>query len=143
MPRRSEAGGTVTTTAESALANAIRQSRQRAGLSHAQLAAHIGYSRQYVSVAERAGKGLASAGLVASIDAALGLDGELIVLQRRAAAERSNRRWPQAAKTSTSSEGPHSASLAVDWTGALPVPSVVAVLGPSQTLVALADMTTP
>ncbi|MGH7511274.1 MAG: helix-turn-helix domain-containing protein, partial [Gemmatimonadales bacterium] len=43
------------------LAEEIRKRRKTAGLSHPQLAERIGYTRQYVSLAERPKKGLASA----------------------------------------------------------------------------------
>lgn len=50
------------------LAEGIRKRRKAAGLSQPVLAALIGYTRQYVSLAERPKRGLASAQLVEAID---------------------------------------------------------------------------
>jgi ribosome-binding protein aMBF1 (putative translation factor) len=58
------AGGGDVEPAAAQLAEEIRRRRLAADLSHAQLGAKIGYSRQYVSLAERPRKGLPSADLV-------------------------------------------------------------------------------
>jgi transcriptional regulator with XRE-family HTH domain len=74
------------------LAEEIRRRRNAADLSHAQLATRIGYSRQYVSVAERPRKGLPSADLVRALDQALNTNGALIALREKAEAARRARR---------------------------------------------------
>lgn len=74
------------------LAQEIRRLRRAAELSQPQLAAKIGYSRQYVSLAERPAKGLASVELVRAIDSALRAGGVLIALRERAGRERQARR---------------------------------------------------
>lgn len=70
------------------LAAEIRNRRRAAGLSQPELAAVIGYTRQYVSLAERPKRGLASAELVKAIDDALDAEGELLVLRHQADAAR-------------------------------------------------------
>jgi transcriptional regulator with XRE-family HTH domain len=74
------------------LATEIRRSRTAVGLSHAELAERIGYTRQYVSLAERPRKGMPSADLVRAIDEALDSKGSLIVLREKAATARQARR---------------------------------------------------
>ncbi|MFI9811428.1 helix-turn-helix transcriptional regulator [Saccharothrix variisporea] len=59
----------------------------RGGLSQAKLAARIGYTRQYVSMAEREGHNLPSRDLVAAIDAAQGGGGRLLSLYEQARQE--------------------------------------------------------
>lgn len=66
------------------LAAEIRIRRRVAGLSRPQLAALIGYTRQYVSLAERPKRGLPSAALVQAIDDALRAGGALVALQQQA-----------------------------------------------------------
>lgn len=66
------------------LATEIRNRRKTAGLSQPQLAALIGYTRQYVSLAERPKRGLPSAELVKAIDDALGAEGALVDLRQQA-----------------------------------------------------------
>jgi transcriptional regulator with XRE-family HTH domain len=78
--------------AAAALAREIRRLRKRAGLSQAELAAAVGYTREYVSRSERARSGLASAALVEGIDQILHAGGALVALHARAAAERLTRR---------------------------------------------------
>lgn len=73
------------------LAGEIRARRKEAGLSHAQLAAQVGYSRQYVSLAERPG-GLPSADLIKAIDHALAAGGALIELREVTAQVRTSQR---------------------------------------------------
>ncbi len=70
------------------LAHEIRRLRKAAEKSHAELARAIGYTRQYLSLAERPGKGLPSAELVRAIDGALDADGALLALRDQAVAER-------------------------------------------------------
>lgn len=77
---------------EAVLAVEIRRRRDAAGLSQTELANRVGYSREYVSRAERPKKGLASAGLVRSLDTALGAGGALIALHGSAQRERVARR---------------------------------------------------
>ncbi|WP_253838746.1 helix-turn-helix domain-containing protein [Actinokineospora globicatena] len=74
------------------LTEEIRARRRASGLSHAQLAARIGYSRQYVSLAERPSRGLPSADLVRALDTALDAAGVLVELHREAALSRSRQR---------------------------------------------------
>jgi DNA-binding XRE family transcriptional regulator len=66
------------------LAGDIRQRRRAAGLSQPRLAARIGYTKQYVSLAERPQRGLPSASLIQAIDDALGADGVLVALHEQA-----------------------------------------------------------
>lgn len=91
-----QAAGPKAAGPEAALAREIRRRRDAAGLSQTQLANLVGYSREYVSRAERPSKGLASAGLVAMIDAALTADGELITLHAALHQRRQDRRRPAA-----------------------------------------------
>lgn len=74
------------------LAQEIRRLRKEAGLSQSELATRIGYSPQYVSLAERASKGLPSAAVVHAMDNALDADGSLIALSDQARAEQRARR---------------------------------------------------
>ncbi|MGW5053935.1 helix-turn-helix transcriptional regulator [Actinokineospora sp. NPDC004072] len=69
-----------------ALAAEIRRLRKAAGLSQNQLAAQVGYTRQYVSLAERVGANLPSLELVRALDARLGAGGGLLVLREQARA---------------------------------------------------------
>jgi DNA-binding XRE family transcriptional regulator len=82
----------VDSPAASALAAEIRRRRKLAGLSHTELATRIGYSRQYISRAERPRRGPASADLVRAIDTALHAEGALTELHAHALAERQARR---------------------------------------------------
>ena len=77
---------------EAAFPNEVRRRRLAAGLSQAQLANRIGYSREYVSRAERASKGLASAELARALDDALAADGHLVALHSAARHSRTARR---------------------------------------------------
>jgi transcriptional regulator with XRE-family HTH domain len=70
------------------LAEEVRRLRKAAGLSQPQLAALIGYTRQYVSLAERPSRGLPSAELVKAIDDALRAGGALEALRQQADAQR-------------------------------------------------------
>jgi transcriptional regulator with XRE-family HTH domain len=69
------------------LTRAIRRRRKDAGLSQPQLAKLIGYTRQYVSLAERIGQNLPSQELVQALDAALNAEGALFALRNQAKAE--------------------------------------------------------
>ena len=62
----------------------IRQRRHAAGLSQPRLAARIGYTKQYVSLAERPQRGLPAASLVQAIDDALNAGGALVALHEQA-----------------------------------------------------------
>ncbi len=70
------------------LAQEIRRRRKGAGLSQPDLAAMIGYTPQYVSLAERPHKGLPSVTLVNAIDKALAAGGVLIELHEQAMVQR-------------------------------------------------------
>ena len=70
------------------LADEVRARRRAAGLSQPALAARIGYTPQYVSLAERPNKGLASESLVRAIDEALAAEGALLALRDQADAAR-------------------------------------------------------
>ncbi|XVV06697.1 helix-turn-helix transcriptional regulator [Actinosynnema sp. CA-248983] len=65
----------------------IKARRDAAGLSQPQLAIRVGYTRQYISQAERPGHNLPSFELVTALDAALGADGALIALRQAAKRE--------------------------------------------------------
>jgi len=54
---------------------AIKRYRVAAGVSQTELANMVGYTREYVSRAERLSKGVPSAGLIEAIDRALGAGG--------------------------------------------------------------------
>ncbi|MFD0203755.1 MULTISPECIES: helix-turn-helix transcriptional regulator [Saccharothrix] len=74
------------------LAEEIKRRRNDAKLSQPQLAQRIGYTRQYVSLAERPGHNLPSLEVVKAIDEALDARGELLALRERARAEQQRRR---------------------------------------------------
>lgn len=69
------------------LASEIRRLRTGAGLSQARLATMVGYTPAYVSLAERARKGLPSSNLIRAIDGALNADGALLALHAEAESE--------------------------------------------------------
>ncbi|WP_433270764.1 helix-turn-helix transcriptional regulator [Actinosynnema sp. CS-041913] len=69
------------------LAYEIKARREKAGLSQPRLGVAIGYTRQYVSLAERPGQNLPSFELVKAIDKALEADGTLIALRQAAKRE--------------------------------------------------------
>lgn len=79
------------------LADEIRRRRKAAGLSHAQLAVKTGYTRQYVSLAERPRKGLPSVDLIRALDRALAAGGALSALRDLAERARQVRRGRDAA----------------------------------------------
>jgi len=74
------------------LAREIRRRRKDAKLSQPQLAKRIGYTHQYVSLAERIGQNLPSQELVRALDAALNAEGALLALRDQAKAEQHARR---------------------------------------------------
>lgn len=74
------------------LAHAIKERRRAAGMSQPQLARAVGYTRQYVSLAERVGKNVPSQELVRALDNALNAGGVLLVLWSRAKTEQYSRR---------------------------------------------------
>lgn len=69
------------------LAHEIRRLRHEAGLSQPQLARQVGYTRQYVSLAERLDHNLPSAELVRAIDRALNADNYLVALREQGKSE--------------------------------------------------------
>ncbi|MEU7524704.1 helix-turn-helix transcriptional regulator [Saccharothrix sp. NPDC042600] len=68
-------------SADARLRHEIKTRREAAKLSQARLGALIGYTRQYVSLAEREGHNLPSLELVTAIDDALGAGGALVLLR--------------------------------------------------------------
>lgn len=78
--------------AHAALVAELRRRRKGADLSQAELADRVGYSREYVSRAERAGRGLCSADLARVLDSALDANGVLVSLHAAAKAEQRRRR---------------------------------------------------
>lgn len=84
MTEAKSTGGEESDLAAVRLAQEIRRRRTAEGLSQPDLAAMIGYTPQYVSLAERPRKGLPSATLVKAIDNALGAGGALLGLHRQA-----------------------------------------------------------
>jgi transcriptional regulator with XRE-family HTH domain len=81
------------------LAGEIRRLRLDVGLSQSGLARRIGYTRNYVSMAERAGRNLPSRELVDALDRGLAAGGQLRVLletarQEQTALRRGNRTQP-------------------------------------------------
>ncbi|MGE0295271.1 helix-turn-helix domain-containing protein [Pseudonocardia sp.] len=78
--------------AEADLSAEIRRRRREIGLSQGELSLRVGFSREYVSRAERCGRGLASENLVLALDRALEAGGELVRMREQAAAARQRRR---------------------------------------------------
>ncbi|MFE5564733.1 helix-turn-helix domain-containing protein [Amycolatopsis japonica] len=79
-------------TAHTRLAGEIKRLRGAAGLSQSGLGERVGYTRNYVSMAERVGGNLPSQNLVEALDQALGAAGRLCALWREAKEEQQNRR---------------------------------------------------
>lgn len=104
--RADEPTGAATTVADE-LAREIRRRRKAIpGLSQRILGTRIGYTRQYVSMAEWEDANLPSYELVSAIDKALGANGELIALRARATTEQTGRRTaPHAEPPPHTSEG--------------------------------------
>ncbi|GAA3457995.1 helix-turn-helix domain-containing protein [Saccharothrix longispora] len=115
------------------LAHEIRRRRTAAGLSQPQLARMIGYTRQYVSLAERVDHNLPSAEIVRALDKGLRAEGALVELREQGKHEQEQRRGRSLAGRSVGGDAvslPRSAERA-DMAGLLapvrplPVPSVV------------------
>ncbi|SDD55819.1 helix-turn-helix transcriptional regulator [Actinokineospora iranica] len=70
----------------------VKRLRKEAGLSQPELASRVGYTRQYVSLAERPNKNLPSLDLICALDEALSAGGRLTSLRERAKEERRGRR---------------------------------------------------
>ncbi|MGW4115286.1 helix-turn-helix transcriptional regulator [Actinosynnema sp. NPDC004786] len=70
-------------SAATRLAHEIKKRRTEAGLSQPQLAQRIGYTRQYISLAERPDHNLPSLELVKAIDHALDAGGDLLALREQ------------------------------------------------------------
>ncbi|AHH98678.1 helix-turn-helix domain-containing protein [Kutzneria albida] len=104
-------------SARDRLAEEIHALRDAAGLTQAALATRIGYTKQYVSLAERPGTGLPSDSLVRALDSALGAHGRLTALRAEAAVEHARRRQDLSAG--------RSAGIGID-TGADVAPAVAA-----------------
>ncbi|UMP06700.1 helix-turn-helix transcriptional regulator [Amycolatopsis sp. EV170708-02-1] len=79
-------------TAHARLAGEIKRLRSAADLSQAGLGERVGYTRNYVSMAERLGGNLPSQNLVEALDQALGAAGQLCALWREAKEEQQARR---------------------------------------------------
>jgi AraC-like DNA-binding protein/transcriptional regulator with XRE-family HTH domain len=79
------------------LANEIKRRRLQVGRSQRTLASMVGYTRQYVTLAERVGHNLPSAELVHALDLALGAGGELVALRAHVHAEQRKLRGRRAA----------------------------------------------
>ncbi|MDR6592476.1 helix-turn-helix transcriptional regulator [Saccharothrix longispora] len=79
--------GEDVSSAAASLASEIKRRRVEAGLSQPQLARRIGYTRQYVSYAERVRANLPSLEIVRAIDSALEAGGVLVALRGRAKEE--------------------------------------------------------
>lgn len=88
------------------LAEDIRKRRKAAGLSQPRLAERIGYTPQYVSLAERPNRGLPSDALVQALDHALGADGALVALRDQAGAARKACRPGSSSSTMTKDANP-------------------------------------
>ncbi|ASR39413.1 transcriptional regulator [Prauserella marina] len=72
----------------------MRRRRKELGFSHNVLSQRIGYTRQYMSMAERVGRNLPSEAVVRAIDNALDARGSLTALWERAYAEQKSFRQP-------------------------------------------------
>jgi len=79
-------------TAHARLAGEIKRLRSAAALSQAGLGERVGYTRNYVSMAERLGGNLPSQNLVEALDQTLGAAGQLCALWREAKEEQQVRR---------------------------------------------------
>ncbi|GAA1311758.1 helix-turn-helix transcriptional regulator [Saccharothrix xinjiangensis] len=97
-------GGALDATVR--LANEIRQRRNRAGMSQPELARLIGYTRQYVSHAERPQANLPSLELVRALDKTLKADGLLLELREAARQERHGRRDKTTPPDTSGNTGP-------------------------------------
>ncbi|MBP2334691.1 transcriptional regulator with XRE-family HTH domain [Saccharothrix coeruleofusca] len=93
------------------LAHEIRRLRQEAGLSQPQLARKIGYTRQYVSLAERLDHNLPSAELVRALDRALDADNHLVALREQGKREQQSLHRQGLQKKRTGQNSSHDAEL--------------------------------
>ncbi|MDQ2584055.1 helix-turn-helix transcriptional regulator [Saccharothrix yanglingensis] len=87
------------------LAREIRRRRTQAGLSQPQLAQKIGYTRQYVSLAERADHNLPSMEIVKAIDRALDAEGALVTLREESKSEQERLRRESTPQITANSVG--------------------------------------
>ncbi|MCO1575479.1 helix-turn-helix domain-containing protein [Crossiella sp. SN42] len=87
MTEHNPASSDISDGAAVTLATEIRRLRNHAGLSQKQLAAQVGYTRQYVALAERVGGNLPSLELTLALDARLAAGGRLLALREQARAE--------------------------------------------------------
>ncbi|MEC3977420.1 helix-turn-helix transcriptional regulator [Amycolatopsis sp. H20-H5] len=92
-------------SAENRLAHEIRRLRSVAKLSQPQLAKQVGYTRQYVSLAENPGKNLPSKELIDALDTALNAGGRLRELREQAKIEQRARRHTAATPYVTTRDG--------------------------------------
>lgn len=99
-------------TAHTRLAGEIKRLRSVADLSQASLGERVGYTRNYVSMAERVGGNLPSQNLVEALDQDLGAAGQLCALWREAKKEQqARRRLGRATVLTSSPEGVEDADL--------------------------------
>ncbi|MFT7837712.1 helix-turn-helix transcriptional regulator [Saccharothrix sp. BKS2] len=89
------------------LAREIRRRRTAAGLSQPQLARRVGYTRQYVSLAERADHNLPSTEIVKALDHALHADGALTTLREQGKREKERQRRQSADTKAPDNPGTH------------------------------------
>lgn len=97
--------GGATAGAAAQLAAEIKRLRKVVGLSQQQLATQVGYTRQYVSLAERVGRNLPSRELVRALDTRLAADGYLLALRDQARADQHDLRRPATPATPTQLPG--------------------------------------
>lgn len=88
---RPSTSGNVRGTADR-LAHEVKRRRREFGWSQPELARMIGYTRQYVSLAERVGQNLPSQELVKALDTALDANGALLHLREQANSEQQQHR---------------------------------------------------
>ncbi|GAA3000283.1 hypothetical protein GCM10010483_51570 [Actinokineospora diospyrosa] len=119
----------------------IKRLRLEAGLSQPELATRIGYTRQYVSLAERPNKNLPSLELIGALDQCLGAGGALVELRARAKEEQVRRRGENSSQTATSGSRnapPGSGwGASADWTGSDRTGTPLSSIGGSDSGVAL------
>ncbi|GAA3458199.1 transcriptional regulator [Saccharothrix longispora] len=89
------------------LAREIRRRRTAVGLSQPQLAQRIGYTRQYVSLAERVDHNLPSMEIVKAIDRALDADGALTTLREQGKREQERQRRQSTDTKAPNTPGTH------------------------------------
>lgn len=107
----------VVEPAATRLAEEIRRRRRAAGLSHAELAVKVGYSREYVRRAESPVKGLPSAELIHALDRALDTDGALLALRKQAETARRARRRSRTTSASITRAAVNMPGLLLDDVG--------------------------